>query len=154
MNDEHEDSSKMLSIGLQYDPRIAEALDQINCQYEIDQDNGDFSIGVILNNNRTHDVLIQSKTELFMGVEMRKIFAPALYISGPFDANTSNLLLRENSKILFGNWLVDVSDGLHFAVFSVTVAASLGAKALGDMIDLVACVADSMEERLTGMDSI
>lgn len=154
MTDKYRDNLDASATQGEIDLRISEALNQINCEYEFDHENSAFIVNTNLDNDRSHYVFINSTTEVFLGIEMRKIFAPSIHISGQFDANTSNLLLRENAKTIFGNWLVDVSDDMNFAVFSVTVTASLGAKALGDMIDWVAYVADSMEERLTGMDSI
>jgi hypothetical protein len=137
------------------DPRIVAALDEMDVAYEIDADGDDADCVVLVgfDDNRTHKVVINSSTKDFMGVEMRSISSIALVSDGAFDARTANLLLRENSVVEFGSWqtLVD-SDNTHIAVFSVTVGASIRAQALVDLVCMVARIADSTEQRLSGLD--
>jgi hypothetical protein len=137
------------------DPRVVAALEEQGVTYEIKtcEDSADCVVLVGFDDNRNHRVVINSNTKDFMGVEMRSISSIALVSEGPFDARTANLLLRENATVEFGSWqILADSDNTHIAIFSVTIGASIRSKSLVDLICMVARIADSTEDRLSGLD--
>lgn len=88
-----------------------------------------------------------------MGAEMRDISSIALVSNGPFDARTANFLLRESAKVEFGSWQILVDEeNTHLAIFSVKISANIRAKALVDLMTMVARIADELENRLSGLD--
>ncbi len=98
-------------------------------------------------------VTICSATEEFMGIELRDISSASLVSDGIFDARTSNFLLRENAELQFGNWRIEVGpENKHYAIFCMRVSASLPHRALAEIMDTVAQIADHAEEQLSGLD--
>lgn len=134
------------------DPRVAAALDEICCPYEIDEEQKTFRIRVHIDENRSHGVIVGSRTLPFMDVELRRIVAIGFTSEEPFDSRTANLLLRENADIEFGSWSIVFEEGIHYAFFSAAVSATINPRVLGDLIAMVARTADAMEYRLTGLD--
>jgi len=149
MNDENESETEETPTP---DPRILTALDEMGVNYEIDP-SGDIIVCVECTDDRTQQVVIDSSTREFMGVEMRTIASFALTSQGPFEVRTANFLLRENARLEFGAWnVIFDTEKTHYAVFSVTVSAALRAQSLCDLIGMVARIADDTENRLSGLD--
>jgi len=101
---------------------------------------------------RTQKVCIASGTDEFMGIELREISSGAIFSEGIFDARTANYLLRDNAKVKFGAWGIEILDNKHYAVFTMKVAAALPPQTLGEIAEVVAYIADQTEERLSGLD--
>ena len=133
------------------DSRVAQALDELKIRYEIDNQ-GDFKIGINLEDERSQLGFIRSNTYEFAGVELREIFSAALTSSGPFDSRTANLLLEENSHVKVGAWEVNQSADDDSAIFTAKVGAELGGDELRSVILGVLRTADAMEKRLSGRD--
>ena len=135
------------------DPRIANALQELGICYDTDPE-GNFYMLVEFDDNRFQQVCIRSRTQEFLGVELRQIFSTALVSEGLFEPRTANLLLRENFDLIHGSWSVlhDPDENEHFANFSLTAFASLHAVQLSPLIECVASTADDMENRLSGLD--
>jgi hypothetical protein len=135
------------------DPRVVALLDDLGYSYEVSPETGTFKVAYGFEDNRTQVVYIRSLTEEFLGVELREISSPALSSSGIFDGRTANFLLRDNANLKFGAWCIEIGeDNAHFAVFSVKVSAALPVRPFAQILELVAKVADSTEERLSGLD--
>jgi hypothetical protein len=135
------------------DPRVAAMLDDLGYAYEIAPETGTFKVAYGFEDSRTQVVYIRSRTEEFLGVELREITSPALASSGIFDGRTANFLLRENANMKFGAWCIEMGDdNAHFAVFSAKVSAALPLRPFAEILELVAKVADNTEERLSGLD--
>lgn len=136
------------------DPRVSSALDELDIPYECDPSTGRFEVLVQLENGRSQTVFIRSATNIFLGIELREICSAALESEGPFDARTTNLLLRDNAELVHGDWSIHLNEdsSKHFAVFSMTGLASLAPDPLLSIIQCVAEVADEMEQRLSGLD--
>ena len=149
MNDENESQTEEAPTP---DQRIITALDEMGVTSEIDP-SGDIIVYVECTDNRSQQVIIDSSSREFMGVEMRTIASFALTSQGPFEARTANFLLRENARLEFGAWnVIFDTEKTHYAVFSVTVSAALRAQSLCDLIGMVARIADDTENRLSGLD--
>ena len=134
------------------DQRLTAALDEMGVISEIDP-SGDIIVYVECTENRSQQVIVDSSTREFMGVEMRTIASIALNSQGPFEARTANFLLRQNARLEFGAWnVIFDTEKTHYAVFSVTVSAALRAQSLCDLIGMVARIADDTENRLSGLD--
>ena len=150
MNDENEVQTEEAPIP---DPRIITALDDLDYPYEINPQTADFYVRYNFEGERTQMITICSATDEFMGIELRDISSPSLLSEGIFDARTANFLLRENSELKFGNWRIELShENKHYAVFCMRVSAALPHRALAEIMDTVAKIADRAEERLSGLD--
>jgi hypothetical protein len=149
-----EESSNTESEDFSQDPRVSSALDALDIPYECDPSTGRFEVLVQLKEGRSQTVFINSATNKFLGIELREISSAALESDGSFDARTANLLLRDNSEMVHGNWSIHVKEdsSRHFAIFSMTGLASLEPDPLSSIIHCVAEVADEMEHRLSGLD--
>jgi hypothetical protein len=130
------------------------ALDELDIPYHCHPVTGRFEVLLQLENGRSQSVFIRSKTDDFMGLELREISSAALESDGPFDARTTNFLLRQNSELIHGGWSIHLNEDAskHFAVFSMTAFAFAEAKAFLSIIQCVAEVADEIECRLSGLD--
>ena len=149
-----EESSNTESEDFAQDSRVSSALDALDIPYECDPSTGRFEVLVQLKEGRSQTVFINSATNKFLGIELREISSAALDSDGPFDARTTNLLLRDNSEMVHGDWSIHVNEdsSRHFAIFSMTGLASLAPDPLSSIIQCVAEVADEMEQRLSGLD--
>ena len=107
------------------DPRVVALLVDLGYSYEIVPETATFKVAYGFEDNRTQVVYIRSRTEEFLGVELREISSPALASGGIFDGRTANFLLRDNANLKFGAWCIEIGeDNAHFAVFSVKVSAA------------------------------
>ena len=149
-----EESSKTETQDFAPDSRVSSALDALDISCECDPSTGRFEVLVQLKNGRSQTVFIHSATNKFLGIELREISSPAMVSDGPFDARTTNLLLRDNAELFHGDWSIHLNEdsSKHFAVFSMSGLASLEPDPLSSIIQCVAEVADEMENRLSGLD--
>lgn len=136
----------------QADPRVTNALNELEVEYEVDTD-GDIIVGTKISDERGQIAFIRSATYEFAGVELREIFSVGLKSFGPFDARTMNILLAFNSNVKIGSWAVIRNDNDdHHAIFTTRVAADLRGEALRAAIGATLKTADEIEERLSGRD--
>ena len=150
MNDENEVQTEETPIP---DPRIIAALEDLDYPHEINPHTADFHVRYNLEDGREQMVTICSATDEFMGIELRDICSTALVSDGIFDARTANFLLRENAELKFGNWCIRLGvENKHYAVFCMRISAALPHRALAEIMDTVAQIADRAEERLSGLD--
>ena len=150
MNDENE---SRIEEAPPPDPRILAALEDLDYPYEIDPQTADFHVRYNFKDERAQMVTICSTTDEFMGIELRDISSASLVSDGIFDARTANFLLRENSALKVGNWCIELGSGnKHYAVFCMRVSAALPHRALAEIMDTVAKIADRAEDRLSGLD--
>jgi hypothetical protein len=149
-----EESSQTETQDFATDSRVTTALDELDIPYECNPSTGRFQVLVQLKDGRSQTVFIHSQTNKFLGIELREISSAALESDGPFDARTTNLLLRDNAELFHGDWSIHLNEdsSKHFAVFSMTGLASLEPDPLSSIIQCVAEVADDMENRLSGLD--
>lgn len=136
------------------DPRVAAALDEIGFAYEIDEDDAFYYFLLGTGEGRSHGVNISSRTTQCMGSEVRAIYSICIESDEPLDPRTANLLLRENANLTLGAWFILLQEGIHYAMFRVTVSTAADAKTLGNLINMVARTADAMEKRLSGLDEL
>lgn len=134
------------------DSRIRSNLEELGYQYEIEAD-GNFRVGMQLPNGRVQQVWIQSKTETFGTLEIRKILSPAYLSNSPFPAAVANRLLIDNAIKKLGAWQTITQDEQHLAIFSVKIPADSNANELKDYLTAVVGSADAMEDALTEEDA-
>jgi hypothetical protein len=133
------------------DPRIATALQELGICYDSDSE-GNFYMLVEFDDNRFQQVCIRSRTQEFLGVEMREIFSVALVSTGILDARTSNFLLRENLQKNLGAWAILDGSESQTAIFTAKVSSSLPSRMLSEILAYLAETADGVEQRLSGLD--
>jgi len=80
------------------DPRVSSALDELDIPYRFHPATGRFEILCQLENGRSQTVFIYSRTDDFMGFELREISSATMVSDGPFDSRTTNLLMRVNTE--------------------------------------------------------
>jgi len=129
------------------------ALDDLGYEYEIKADGTHFHVRFNMDEGRSQCVFISSATNEFMGVELRGISSIGLVSEGLFDARTANLLLRENAGTNLGYWCIEMGEeNSHYALFCMRVSAVLSHRALGEILVMVAQIADQAEKRFSGLD--
>lgn len=133
------------------DPRIANALQELGISYDSDPE-GNFYMLVEFDDNRFQQVCIRSRTQEFLGVEMREIFSVALVSTGILDARTSNFLLRENLQKNLGAWAILHGSESQTAIYTAKVSSSLPSRILFEILAYLAETADGVEQRLSGLD--
>lgn len=139
------------------DPRVKAALDQIKdtiplANYEVDQD-GDYKLLVVVGNNRTQVVFVNSATETWEGIEIREIWSPAFPSKGKkFKAKDANLLLQDSQNKKLGAWQAYPQRDGWFAIFNVKIGAETDPASLASLIRYVAIAADNMEAQKLGTD--
>ena len=135
------------------DDRVRHILDELELKYHIDDD-FDFRVGFELHEGRSQSAIVRSYTDEFLGIEIREVFSAGLSSQGPFDARTANILLQQNNQVKIGAWGVASfqDNDTHIAVFTVKIAAEIGAQEFLGVLRAVLAVADEMEQRLSGRD--
>jgi hypothetical protein len=135
------------------DPRVVAALDDLGYEYDIKADGTHFHVRFNMDEGRSQCVFISSATNEFMGVELRGISSIGLVSEGLFDARTANFLLRENAGTNLGYWCIEMGEeNSHYALFCMRVSAVLSHRALGEILVMVAKIADQAEKRFSGLD--
>ncbi|MEO0374592.1 MAG: hypothetical protein AAF329_08210 [Cyanobacteria bacterium P01_A01_bin.17] len=135
------------------DPRVKQALDEAGMPYVILGDSGQFKVSVTLQNKRKQHVFINSETQKFGDLEIRRIHSAAYRSPGAFPPAIANQLLMDSNKKKIGNWQT-VLDGkkTHYGVFTMKVDADLPASQLLKLMMETLATADKMEAELTGKD--
>lgn len=144
--------SSTLAQEIPADTRIRSHLEELGYEYEIEAD-GTFRVGMQLPNGRVQRVWIQSKTETFGTLEIRKILSPAYLSNSPFPVAVANQLLLDSASKKLGAWQMIIQDDQYLAIFSVKIPAHSNANELKDYLSAVVGSADGMEESLTGEDN-
>lgn len=135
------------------DPRVKQALDEAGIPYAILGDSGQFKITVTLQNQRKQHVFINSKTQKFSDLEIRRIHSAAYRSPGAFPAEVANRFLMDSNQKKIGNWQTVLdSKKNHYGVFTMKVDADLPASKLMVMLMETLTTADKMEAELTGKD--
>jgi hypothetical protein len=145
------------------DPRVKVALDEIGYKYKLTEDNdyrleleteqtGKDAVGKPL--YRSQFAYVNSNTEKYASLEIREVWSPAFYSTGPLSAALANRLLRENNSVKFGAWRVEVQEttGKYLVMFAVQIAANSDTESVRLAIKSVVLIADRMEKELTGTD--
>ena len=96
------------------DIRVQQALEELNINYRLNN-NGDFRIGVNLDNGRKQIAWISSQTESFANLEIREIISPAYILEQPLPSGIANLLLEDNAQKKLGAWQVLRQQGTIFS---------------------------------------
>lgn len=133
------------------DPRIQEALDALNLNYEI-EDDGSYKVGLQFEGDRTQVAWINSSTTTLGSMEIREIVSPAYLTSGSLSSDIANQLLRDSAQKKLGAWQTYQNDEQAIAVFTARVDANSSVDDLEAALYAVLYSADQMEEELTGGD--
>jgi hypothetical protein len=133
------------------DPRVAYALSSAGCNYQLIP-SGDYLLSIELPRERSHTVIITSRTSQVGIREMRCVFACGYASQGPIPAEVMDELLTKNAGYLIGAWEIRDEDETSFAILSAAVAADCPAAELVGVALCVAETADDLEEGLTGDD--
>lgn len=116
--------------------------------YEIDED-GDFSIIVRIDDERTQQVWVRSVIETTDHQAIREIWSRAYRTDDDnFSPMIANELLEHSNTLKLGSW---VKNG-DSAMMVIKIPADASAEVLDEAIDLAAVTADKMELKLTGKD--
>ncbi len=130
------------------DTSIAQHLDGLKYQYQVDED-GDYRLTFEMENGRTQLAYVISAVEKYGDFQVREVWAPAYRgADGAFPVAVANRLLDDSNASKLGGW---VKQG-DMAVFVVKLAADATSAQLDDAIDFVLRSADQMELELTGKD--
>ena len=133
------------------DPRIKAALDKLGWKYEIDKD-GDFKVGMKLDNGRTQLAWISSSTEKLDNLEIRQVMSPGYKTDGALAAQVANQLLVDNARKKLGAWQTFSNGKTSLAVFAAKIPADSDPESLRSSLQAVFYSADAMEKTLTGKD--
>jgi len=143
----------LAAIGLVQSPAFAAdpdpigaMLDQQKIKYEVDKDKDYKVVYDFSKEKRTQIVYVSGTAEDFEGIKIRSIFAPAAQMKkNPIDGQMK-ALLEANGKSKFGAWEI-VGDDLYF---SARLVEPFTAEELGQLLNLVASVADDKEIEISG----
>ena len=130
------------------DAVVKAQLEKKKTPYEIDED-GDFSIIVRIDENRTQQVWVRSVVETTDHQAVREIWSRAYQTEDDaFPPMIANDLLENSNTLKLGSWVKNGSD----AMMVIKIPADASAEVLDESIDLAAITADKMELKLTGKD--
>ena len=130
------------------DAVVKAQLEKKQTPYEIDED-GDFSIIVRIDENRTQQVWVRSVVETTDHQAVREIWSRAYQTEDDaFPPMIANELLEHSNTLKLGSWVKNGSD----AMMVIKIPADASAEVLDESIDLAAITADKMELKLTGKD--
>lgn len=132
------------------DPRVVAALMAAGLPYAVDD--GDFRLDYDVNETRTQRVWVDSDTATLDKLEFRAVWSIAARGQGMLPAETAQLLLRENARMIVGAWQVLQREGDYLVRFSAPVSATADAETLREMIEVVMYSADRIEKQLSGKD--
>ena len=133
------------------DPRVAHALRASGCNYQLSP-SGDYVLSFELPRERSHTVIITSRTAQVGIRELRSVFACGYASQGPIPAEVMSEMLTKNAGYLIGAWEIKDDDETSLAILSACVAADCPAVELVGVALCVAEAADDLEEGLTGDD--
>jgi len=134
------------------DARLREALTEAELHFT-EMDDGDFKLHFTLEDERTHLVFAESKTQVLGPIEVREVWAIGWKGDKAPTARIGNKLLQDNARRKVGAWeLHEQEDGGFYAIFNVKVSADADGEALKSIVFGVAQTADEMEKDLLGTD--
>jgi len=135
------------------DARVRNALRQTDLKFETDKD-GDYRLLFSFDDDRSHLVIIRSKTVEWGSMEIREVFAIGYKDTNRLSAELMEKLLKENALKKSGAWEMTESGNTKYAVFCVKVAADCDPDALETVVRGVATTADEMEKLILGTDEL
>jgi hypothetical protein len=133
------------------DPRVRPLLDEIGWRYEVDSD-GDYKLTFNYSDGRRHLVYLSSATYKLGSLDVRKVWAPAVFLGSHVNEHIAYELLRANSSVKIGAWRLAQNRQGFFAVFAAQISAETDAQSLATVVRAVGATADEAEKRLTGRD--
>ncbi|MDX2232485.1 MAG: hypothetical protein NW220_22835 [Leptolyngbyaceae cyanobacterium bins.349] len=133
------------------DPRVKTVLDKLGLKYEVNQD-GDFKVGMEMQNGRTQLAWINSQTEKLGNIEIREIISPGYRSNGAIPEKVANQLLADSAQKKLGAWQVMSNGTTHVAVFVAKIESNGNPAVMEAALRLVLYSADEMEKALTGKD--
>lgn len=139
---------------VKYDPRIKTDLDALGLTYEI-LTSGDFKLVYNVADNRTQMVIINSKTEEYGGMEIRKLWSVA---GVPTDENTypSDVLfafLKLNAMYSLGAWEIAEEENQFFLLYNMRISVDTSQSILRELLNLSAIKTDEMEQNIKEEDN-
>jgi len=132
------------------DPRVAAALEEADLPYQLDD--GDFRLDYDVDGTRGQRVWVDSATAKLDKLEFRSVWAIGARGKGQLPAETAQLLLRENARMIVGAWQVNQGKDDYLVVFSAPVSATADAATLREVIEVVMYSTDRIEKQLSGKD--
>lgn len=137
------------------DNRVRRALESAGLKYSVDGD-GDFRVHFKFKSGRTHLVFVNSETERYDGLELRRVWAFGFVSDKEVSKNNLQVLLERNGRYKLGAWNLQKHrrTGKWSAEFRVVVPADCPASELRSIIELTADVADEIEKESTGADKL
>ncbi len=127
------------------DERLQAPLAALNLKYMFESNTVSFKQPV---GKRSQVVYIDSDTDFFDKFEVRQVYSTIHESTKPLDQNRLQQLLVASSKKKIGAFEIIEKDGSFFVIFTAKVSPMLDAADLKSVIDMVATVADSIEERM------
>jgi len=134
------------------DDRVEKLLEELDLNYEIDKD-GDFKLINGFDDDRTHVVFVNSKTEELGDLEIREVWSVG-FLADTIAADTMQDLLEENGNVKLGAWRISRMGDKMVAIFSAQIAADTDRKSLLLALQAVSSTADNFEEQVTGKDDL
>jgi hypothetical protein len=139
------------------DARVKRALEEEGLKYSIDQD-WDFVLSYEgAEGDRTHLVVVNSRTERLGGSEIREVHGVA-YLGKPLEKARLEELLEANASYILGAWEVSPvkTDADNARVqqvrFCIRLAANAPSELLRAAVESVADICDRKEMEWTGED--
>jgi hypothetical protein len=132
------------------DPRVVAALMAAELPYQIDD--GDFRLDYEVDETRSQRVWVDTETAKTDKLEVRAVWAIAARGQGQLSAETAQLLLRENARMIVGAWQVLQREGDYLVRFSAPVSATADAETLREVIEVVMYSTDRIEKQLSNKD--
>ena len=134
------------------DERVRQALDAINCGYEIDKSSRYHIIIRYPAEGRTQLVLVASQTTIYREREWRKVWSNAFQVTGRLSGDQALMLLSDSDKYPLGAWCIEESDGKTTVFFQISLPADAVPTELDNAMLLAAEAADDMEKNMVGTD--
>jgi hypothetical protein len=134
-----------LVYGQKTDARLTAALEPLELKYT--NENGTITFKQPIG-KRTQVMYIENETDIFDKFEVRQVYSIVHESDKPLDQARLQQLLMANAKKKIGAFEIVQKEGSYFVVFAAKVSPTLDATDLKSVIDMVATVADAMEESL------
>jgi hypothetical protein len=133
------------------DPALKKSLDELKYKYDVNPE-GTCRLIIQLGKDRSHQIFVTSKKELYSGVEFRRVWATALKSKEVPSGDILSKLLIDSAMKKFGAWeMQHWSDGYR-VILAAKVPADCSSATLKAAIRVVLFGADEMEEQLTSKD--
>lgn len=139
------------NVAANCDPRVAHALRSAGGNYQLTP-SGDYVLSFELPRDRTHTVIINSRTAQVGMREMRCVYACGYASEDPIPGEVMTELLTRNADYHIGAWEITGDDEMRLAILAACIAADSPAVELVCVALCVAQAADDLEESLTGDD--